>query len=329
MRKHHSSKATMPAAILKCLIRWLLVDPIRWLYSSFCQLLRCCSCPNNLRTTHRPSSEWPSSLYYLHGDWVVHERQSLQLCAVHTINNLLQLTTKHHTITTSTDDHACNNLSWLCGPWTMPPTMLPVPATQAELDQIACDLTQAEDSLLGRRQHQDSWWRRQFYGCCCELCYWSGSNHRTVYYGNYSFETLEVALQHRHVSLEWFHIHTNLADALRVPTGIVVGFIINHVIDDDSLSRSVLKKCCDDPARHWFAISRVRRRDCVNDDTNDNDASNFRNNNIEAPEEDRWKILDSDRTDDATLLRPDQLQEYLQQLSTQDATIFRATLVLP
>ena len=49
--------------------------------------------------------------------------------------------------------------------------------------------------------------------------------------------------------------------------------------------------------------------------------------NEETPDEDRWKILDSDLMGEATILRTDQVREYLQQLS--NATIFRTTLILP
>jgi hypothetical protein len=344
------------------------------MYSIIHDVLCCCFKSSGTTTATATSSSTTStpgssaSFYYLQGDWVVHERQLLQLCAVHTINNLLQLT------------HDDRDLPWICGnriiQWTTNThhdatasanssqfSLLPLPASQVELDRIACDLMRAEDALLdhsNRHHHEGN------YSYCCWLlpsfrcCHSWNNTHRTLYYGNYSFETLEVALQRRHVSLEWFHIPTNPDELLKVPTGMVVGFIINHIMNDDddndndnhhqrnnnnnnnnntssssnrkSFPRSVWKKCCDDPGRHWYAISRVRRRSdgLWNATTKNNENGGIDDViNQEAPEEDRWKILDSDRMGEATILRTDEVREYLHQVSDHDATIFRATLILP
>lgn len=394
MPKRFTSKNTFPIvtimtciAILKSLLHCLLLDPLVWLYTTVSHVICCCFAPSSSAAAITASSsststtEGSASFYCLQGDWVVHERQSLQLCAVHTINNLLQLT------------HDDRDLPWTCGNrvirWTsntnhdatstisssQPSSSLatklyqklPAPASQVELDRIACDLMRAEDALLDRQNNDYSYYYYYYWRCLPSRCCRSWNNtHRTLYYGNYSFETLEVALQRRYVSLEWFHIPASLDDLLRVPAGIVVGFIINHVMNDEngdddhrvittttttdnnnncsvnnrklkSFRRSVWKKCCDDPGRHWYAITRVRRQSngIVNHATDNN---NNNSNNIsvlddvaneETPDEDRWKILDSDRMGEATILRTDQVREYLQQLSNQDATIFRATLILP
>ena len=335
MRIFKMSTTVSTAAVI---LRLLLVDPVYWAYYTLLYLIRCCRrpCRNKSFAYNLDSGK---STYYLQGDLVVHERQSLQLCAVHTINNLLQLTTEQQ----HQHDRA---LPWICGNvrW---PERPPEPASQHELDAIACELTHAEDALLHNRRTAAAA-RHYIYPWSDRCCCWN-SNHRTVYYGNYSFETLEVALQHRHVSLEWFQLPTgnNPDDLLKVtvPVGtsnnssnnsiggvdsstnsIVVGFIINKVVDDNGGAdttttttgcNSVLQKCCDDPGRHWYAITRVRRSD-------------YLLLSEEAPEEDRWKIIDSDRIDDATILRRDQLRDYLYQLwHHQDATIFRAVLTKP
>lgn len=403
-RTRHSWKSTFPmvtlmtcVSIVQSLLYCLILDPLVWMYSTIHDVLCCCfasslsSTSSATITSSSSTSTTPessASFYFLQGDWVVHERQSLQLCAVHTINNLLQLT----------HDHRRNrDLPWICGnriiKWTTTNThhdvtansssssqqqnqqqlsLLPAPASQVELDRIACDLMKAEDALL---DHSSRYYLGNSNYCYCRwlpsfrCCHSWNNTHRTLYYGNYSFETLEVALQRRHVSLEWFHVPTNdPEELLKVPAGIVVGFIINHVMNDDdndnhdnhdhptnnnnntntkrkSFPRSVWKKCCDDPGRHWYAITRVRRRgdNSIWNPTTKNNSSNItttnnNNNNSsgvddvineEAPEEDRWKILDSDRMGEATILRTDEVREYLQQVSDQDATIFRATLTLP
>lgn len=101
---------------------------------------------------------------------IVHEKQSLQLCAIHTVNNLLQLT----------DD---NQAGWMCGnrklerpSWTL--------ATKAELDEIADELTMAENQLLLEGDKQD--------GCTKPSLYQKlSSQHRTVVFGRYSSEVRE------------------------------------------------------------------------------------------------------------------------------------------
>lgn len=268
--------------LIQDIFRFLLVQPILWLYYKAREVC-CCE----------PAERVPSSTYYQQGDLVVHERQSLQLCAVHTINNLLQLTN---------DDR---ELPWFCGRYSATSTRRE-PTTQTEMDRIACELTHAEEALLSSTSSRG---RRGWWCSCC----WN-SNHRTLYYGNYSFETLEVALQQRQVTLEWFQPNANTTTSLlnvSCDDSIVIGFVINAIEGGSSWQSvpMVGRQCCE-PSRHWYAISRVRRSEY---------------NNEEAAE-DRWKVLDSDRSDEAIILPEDELREYLQQLSNQDATIFRAIL---
>jgi hypothetical protein len=121
------------------------------------------SCAKNDDDSPKPSYETCS---------IVHERQSLQLCAIHTINNLLQLT----------DD---NQEGWMCDnvrlnrPWTL--------ATKAELDAIADELTVAENQLLvegdisEESDKQSGSTKPSFYQKL-------SSQHRTVVFGRYSSE---------------------------------------------------------------------------------------------------------------------------------------------
>ena len=386
---------TTIVAIFKSLLCCILLNPLLCIQAIACDLHRllykycCCSClsrqtisraatqepltnNNDSMTTRRENGS--ASLYNLQGDWIVHERQSLQLCAVHTINNLLQLAHddrdlpwrcarvigKKRVFQKSNNNNDNNNHILSTSVSAFQWYQLPSPATQVELDNIACDLMQAEQALLDDYPYRFwvwSWFSSRF---CKSLT----NNHRTLYYGNYSFETLELALQHRQVSLEWFHIPTDTNDLLNVPAGVVVGFIINHVMNNESdfqdsnnpsaslkrkhsLPRSLLRRtCCDDPGRHWYAITRVRRQGddagnfmmMINNSKNSSKDSSSSNNtsipldehvNLEAPEDDLWKILDSDSAGDAAILTTDEIREYLYQVSNQDATIFRATLILP
>lgn len=103
---------------------------------------------------------------------IVHEHQSLQLCAIHTINNLLQLTKDNHQ-------------GWICGStkfskpsWTL--------ATKAELDEIADELTMAENQLLvqGDSSVSSSPTEPSLYQKL-------SSQHRTLVFGRYSSEVCD------------------------------------------------------------------------------------------------------------------------------------------
>ena len=115
---------------------------------------------------------------------LVHESQKRQLCAVHTINNLLQLSPAPND-TQENDECRCSL------------------ATKEELDRIADELTLAENDLLRPIQEQtdqnnaagdkiDEVSHQEL--SISDLIF---SKHRTVWWGNYSFEvSLRVILHH-------------------------------------------------------------------------------------------------------------------------------------
>ena len=109
---------------------------------------------------------------------IVHERQSLQLCAVHTVNNLLQLK----------ED---NKEGWVCDkqkldrPWTL--------AAKAELDEIADALTVAENQLLVDESRGECD-RQQDRSTKPSLYQKFSSQHRTVVFGRYSSEVRGVTI---------------------------------------------------------------------------------------------------------------------------------------
>jgi hypothetical protein len=109
----------------------------------------------------------------------VHEQQSLKLCAVHALNNLLQLS-----------EDQLETDSWCCGKrrLQLSPSQT-IPATKAEFDRIADDLTVAENQLLSstaaysdKVNNKGSTLRK------ISILERLTSNHRTVLLGNYSFE---------------------------------------------------------------------------------------------------------------------------------------------
>jgi Josephin len=439
-----------------------------------CHDRRSAICSYPWKTNHsignKSFSTSSSGVYPMEGDWIIHERQALQLCAVHTINNLLQLVSEQQDQVLQKEEN--KPLNWICGPIVIetntmttstkltlantttfdtqisqpssslscasklskndsyPTTSIQIPwkslpkvASQEELDDIATELMMIENSLLddysslwtddavgsnswlSRIQYSFSMFRNRWLGCCHR---WHNT-HKTMYYGNYSMETLEVALQRRHIQLEWFAptITSNHHDDAfnpsylwEVPSGIVVGFIVNQLLDgewdvaddnyvnlgeDDAredettypetarrnkdadgngldiagydergevyypsrkekknpcryisrlstwlysqLIRALFHRIfgCDDPGRHWYAITRVRRT--FHDESLPNKSKKIHDHPCH---DDRWKIIDSDRTDQAPRLRPNQLHSHLYRLSEQhNATIFRAILTFP
>lgn len=105
------------------------------------------------------------------------EQQSLQLCAVHTINNLLQ-----HRQTSQSR-----------------------PATKEEFDEIADKLALHEKSLFSTFDGQEQTQAQQKLFLYDKLT----SSHRTMFLGNYSLDVMETALKNRDVILERVKIAQN------------------------------------------------------------------------------------------------------------------------
>jgi hypothetical protein len=101
---------------------------------------------------------------------IIHEVQSRQLCAMHAINNLLQLTS------TTEDLIARPNMRGKGSTTTLSC------CTKVELDMIADELTLAEKRLLGDEQPKLSLFDTIF------------SKHRTIWLGNYSVEVSTICV---------------------------------------------------------------------------------------------------------------------------------------
>lgn len=106
-------------------------------------------------------------------DSIIHERQSLQLCAVHAINNLLQI---------STDN--TSNEGWMCGSCKLNEQPSWTRATKTELDEIADALTIAESHLMVEDNDGNNNAPPQAISLYQKL----SSQHRTILFGRYSFE---------------------------------------------------------------------------------------------------------------------------------------------
>lgn len=286
---------------------------------------------------------------------VVHERQSRQLCAIHAVNNLLQL---HSSPDADTADEGCSastddtypthqSCMYQCGPFTVQRSCQV--ATKVEMDRIADDLALMERNLLledrldstkdgdynsaggaetpvdvvvegssSDSQHKE-----------LSLMDKLASNHRTVYLGCYSFECLELCLKRRGVTLEWYRVsddseQDSAAAILQQSVGIdqvVCGFIIN--LPDESptfwstfrhvpvLGRLV------HVGRHWFSITRLRRR--INNNMSEQAAS------VSTDTKEGWLLIDSDR-EDIVALSDIELIECLASIHARGGQTFRATI---
>jgi len=163
----------------------------------------------------------------------VHELQTRQLCAVHTINNLLQLTA-------SCENNSSDVSSGYC--------------TKLELDCIANELTLAENALLSVDSSHDKGRNRNELSLS-ELIF---NRHRTILLGNYSVEVLEEALRRRNVNIEWLTLDQLEESAVFEHkcrnNKSLIGWVLNIPVSDENfLKRLVLPK----NRRHWLAITKV------------------------------------------------------------------------
>ena len=282
---------------------------------------------------------------------VVHERQSRQLCAIHAVNNLLQLhfsrdeTNKSNEQGNTSSQHQC---MYQCGPFIVQRSCKLV--TKLEMDRIADDLTLVERNLLqentfdnntrnddnnsagGRETPVDVVGGASLRSQHNELSLKDKlvSNHRTMYLGCYSFECLELCLKNRGVALEWYRSsdddsskQDSAAELQRSarPNQVVCGFIIN-LADESPTFWSAFQYLplvgrLVHVGRHWFAVTRLRRQ--ING--SEREASESAPSNAK----EGWLLIDSDR-EDIVALCDTELVEYLASLRARGGQTFRATI---
>lgn len=220
----------------------------------------------------------PSCLYL---EPMIHEDQSLQLCALHTINNLLQL--KERVVVDCTAEDTTDSVvlkeALLCGGRLLyssqsESTKNNAIATIGELNQIADYLTERECSLLAggdTSMEEGTHTTEQGYDVTKNVTSLSllqkmRSQHRTLLAGNYSFEVLETILSQRNVSLKWFPTDQHSIESLEtvnhgnnnINNNAVIGFILNATDSSSSIWNSIVHSLFGGE-RHWFAITRLRR----------------------------------------------------------------------
>lgn len=205
---------------------------------------------------------------------LVHETQSLQLCAIHALNNLLQLSAVQKMDDMTTIKHTCptessstnNQQLILCRGLLFRHGYIKA-ASKAEFNSIADEVTRTEAMLFqdarainetdaiveanDYRQTRVSMWQVLT------------SHHRTPFLGNYSFEVLEAALLHRNVKLEWCTEMDSLIsdDFIKLECNnsmceFTIGYIFN-VIEPLSIWNALVRPFTG--SRHWYVVTNLRR----------------------------------------------------------------------
>ena len=286
---------------------------------------------------------------------MIHEKQVRQFCAIHAVNNLLQLPSSKRCgaaadrrVGTSQikqeriDEAAAeqNIHRWTCKGHVLhechdsPSTSSFHDkhwrvATQSEFDQIAQEITIRERHLMNGDSSEDA--SNEIDGTTTSnesLSIWNRvwSHHGTPYLGNYSLQVLQMALKRRGVSLDYFRISEADSDVQTVSDGsnITKKFHIGYVIYEQGNSyTSYLKQMGSYipivkhfcHGKHWYAITRMRYQ-CLKRD----ELSNPTNTTS-------WYLIDSKLDDVKMIKSDDKLMQLLKDIHKNGGLVFRACFV--
>jgi hypothetical protein len=274
---------------------------------------------------------------------MLHEKQTRQLCAVHTVNNLLQLPSGSGcdgSFDCADDDAKDLQIhTWTCDGRVLHQYRQPsstsisldkcwCAATQSEFDKIAQQVTIRERQLMNgdvsdamnkndgttsSTNDSLSTWQRTW------------SHHVTPFFGNYSCEVIQLALTRRGVSLDYFHVPEEVADAqvgtsssesaTSTPIGYVVyeqGNSYSSYLKQMGGYIPIVKHFCQ--GKHWYAITRVKYT-C----SHSNDPTKL--NQQEAT---YWYIIDSKLNDERVIESDEQLMDVLKGIQNKGGLVFRA-----
>ena len=203
--------------------------------------------------------------------------------------------------------------------------------TDSEMDGIADNMTAAENRIL----RGDVGPNGEDAAVAPSLYEKLWSNHRTILFGNYSLETMEIALRRRGVDLTWVNPNSG-TDVAEMGAGmgngeagekLLAGYIVNAPKDGDAswwrfdryLRYVPLARRIVTGGRHWFAITRLERVRLSS-----GTACCYRGEGNK--KEGQWTVIDSDKSDIRYLSSKGELQNYLCGLWETGGQIFQATL---
>ena len=170
---------------------------------------------------------------------IVHEKQSWQRCALHAINNLLQLSPKDPSGFESRLYHGGKSLSLDVSP----------ACTRKELDDIADNLTVRENDLTSTTLKISEVRRSPSFYVRCR------SHHGAPVFGNYSYEVVETALERRNIRLE--RIEADKQEAIDINDCVtdedsagLIGFVVNVEVHATGLVMRVAQRLLWPGGRH-------------------------------------------------------------------------------
>jgi len=292
---------------------------------------------------------------------ILNDPQHLQLCAIHTINNLLQITNNNDaTIETQTEDgddtttleeqkrhrlksdKETTRMILVHGQlYTQSKIDF---ASKEELNTIADEMSKREIALMNNTEESENSEMNQGISLWTKL----RSNHRTLFTGNYSHEVLEAALSKRNISLNWFNIGANEINPLHLSKYYSAGkdddsssqqIVIGYVVNTDQIKPYSLKKLVHRAipsiysGRHWSVVTKVR---VVNDlSPNDYgtesafDATSSRFIHSTTGEvidynAKHWYMIDSKSCNTTTLINDVELLEVLKAVKENNGNVFQA-----
>jgi len=278
---------------------------------------------------------------------LTHERQRLQLCALHTINNLLQPISSDNV-----DEKRAGKsdvLSFMMCGGIFYEVLRPKIVTKSELNSIADALTIKEEGLYGTAvpstgaQQETEKCEQSGIDVSASMSWWKAikSHHRNPILGNYSFEVLEEALSRRNVQLEWYNVNDSQNNNCHDDKDgkVTIGFIINSVEPFDFKSPGSYFSS----RRHWFTITRIRRMmkiidekvgatedkpDAIIEETTTGNDTNFLDAETMQPityESDAWHLINSS-SDEIYNLNRDEVDTFLEGVVKEKGSIMKAIM---
>lgn len=285
---------------------------------------------------------------------MIHEKQERQFCAIHSVNNLLQLSKdfdrvagigvgqldeisqQQHVI----DEWTCHGRLLYCqqrSKGKKSPTIIAnqnkmhwnVVATQSEFNAIAEEITNRELRLM-EGDGSSAFNTENESASTLSTIQRFRSKHFSPQFGNYSFEVLETALIRRGVTLEYYRVKADKGDGtsniLSDQKKNIIGFIV-HEEETSAESFSYLRRLgCNIPlirnickgGRHWWAITGVKRSCYLSD------ASSETRVHVKEQREDRkqWHLIDSNLDHILTMSSDDDLMSTLSDVQSRGALVF-------
>lgn len=354
---------------------------------------------------------------------MIHEKQIRQLCAIHAVNNLLQL--PHDFVGACCDsdnahddsnininsgsqsntlnEHTCDTVD-VCKSITRSPQQgyitihkwtccgrivhhYPYPrrrrpsdvteqstrkntktarwysATQSEFDDIATEFTLRERALMTEGDVSESFSDANNNADetlsttkSLSMMQKMSSQYGTPYFGNYSLEVIQTALQRRGVEMSFFRVTDDINASINITDSItssenkkLVGFILHVQQEEERTVSSYLRSfgshlplvrnfCVG--GKHWYVITRMKYNSYqghgLDDRRTDPNAtianeSSYKSDTLSSSsdgnsENDAWYLIDSNTDDVEKFEEYPQVLEYLRNVQSTGGLVFRAML---